>query len=99
MAKCHTDHGSSTVTVTLNNLLPTAFPARQSFEEVVRSALEGLPGGPWMVKLGLSSFDASRISVEVRGPARALLTSFATDATRHEIRSRLMMFSVSEPSS
>jgi hypothetical protein len=79
--------------VRLNNLLPLEFPDRRWFEEVVRAVFEGLPGGPWDIKLSRSAFDPSRVSVEVRGPHRVMLTSVGGGASREEITERLRMFS------
>jgi len=85
--------------VTLNSFLPMEFPARDWFEEVVRTVFEGLPGGPWDIKLSRSAFDPSRVSVEVRGPHRVMLTSLRGDASREEITERLRMFSEWDSSS
>ena len=77
----------------LNNLLPVEFPDRRWFEEVVRAVFEGLPGGPWDIQLSRSAFDPSRVSVEVRGPHRVMLTSLGAGTSREAITERLRMFS------
>jgi hypothetical protein len=83
----------SAVTLALDNLLPTDFPARDSLERIVRSVFADVPGGPWVIKLKRSTVDPSRVSVEVRGQHRVLLTSFEARTSDDQISLRLKMFS------
>ena len=66
-------------------------PSRaEAVKAAIRSALQGVPGGPWVVILGPQAFAESLVSVSVRGPNSVTLTSFALDATVPEIQGRVV---------
>jgi hypothetical protein len=65
------------------------FSRRQSIDQAIRTAVEGVPGGPWVVTVQPPAFPTSEVSISVRGPRSMLLTSFALDATPEEIGARL----------
>lgn len=69
--------------------LPWDLSRRQSVERAIRTAVEGVPGGPWVVTVRPPAFPASEVSISVRGPRSMLLTSVALDATPAEILARL----------
>jgi hypothetical protein len=69
--------------------LPWDLSRRQSVEQAIRTAVEGVPGGPWVVTVEPPAFSASDLSISVRGPRSMLLTSVALDATPAEIGARL----------
>jgi hypothetical protein len=79
----------SDVEVTGLDRLPWDLSRRQSVEQAIRTAVEGVPGGPWVVTVQLPAFPGSEVSISVRGPRSMLLTSVALDATPETILARL----------
>jgi hypothetical protein len=76
--------------ITVIDLLPADFPRRDLVEKAVRTAFDGLAGGPWVVTLQPPDAEGARVSVFVRTPKSVMLTSFASDASDEEITARLV---------
>jgi hypothetical protein len=79
----------SEVEVTGIDRLPWDLSRRQSVDQAIRTAVEGVPGGPWVVTVQPPAFPGSEVSISVRGPRSMLLTSVTLDATPAEIGARL----------
>jgi hypothetical protein len=62
----------------------------EEVEQAIRTAFQGVRGGPWLVTLRPPAYPDSQVSVSVRGPHSVLLTSFAVDATSRDITDRLV---------
>jgi hypothetical protein len=69
--------------------LPWDLSRRKAVDQAIRTAVEGVPGGPWVVTVRPPAFPASEVSISVCGPHSMLLTSFALDATPEDIGARL----------
>ena len=75
--------------ITIINVLPVQFRARDSVERAVRLALQNVPGGPWTVTLRKQALDPERFSVQASAPGSVTCTSFAADASDDDIVSGL----------
>jgi hypothetical protein len=83
-------NSSTDVEVTVVDRLSWETARAESVKAAIRSALQGVRGGPWVVILGPQAFADSLVSVSVRGPNSVTLTSFALDATVPQIEERLV---------
>jgi hypothetical protein len=81
---------STDVAVTLVDRLSWDLSRAEEVEEAIRSAFQGVGGGPWLVTLRPPAYPDSQVSVSVRGPHSVLLTSFALEATSRDITDRMI---------
>jgi hypothetical protein len=81
---------STDVEVTVVDRLSWDLSRSQEVEESIRTAFQGVGGGPWLVTLRPPSHPESHVAVSVRGPHSVLLTSFALDASSRDITDRMI---------
>ena len=81
---------STDVEVTVVDRLSWDIARAEEVEDAIRTAFQGLRGGPWLVTLRPPAYPDSQVSVSVRGPQSVLLTSFALDATSRDITDRMI---------
>ncbi len=81
---------STDVEVTVVDRLSWELSRAEEVEEAIRTAFQGVRGGPWLVTLRPPSYPDSQVSVSVRGPHSVLLTSFSLDATSRDVTDRLI---------
>jgi hypothetical protein len=81
---------STGVEITVIDRLSWDLPRAEEVESAIRTAFEGVRGGPWIVTLRPPAYPDSQVTVSVRGPHSVMLTSFALDATPADITDRLV---------
>jgi hypothetical protein len=81
---------STDVEVTVVDRLSWDLSRSEEVEEAIRTAFQGVGGGPWLVTLRPPSHPDSQVAVSVRGPHSVLLTSFALDASSRDITDRMI---------
>lgn len=81
---------STDVELTVVDRLSWEISRAEEVEEAIRTAFQGVRGGPWLVTLRPPAYPDSQVSVSVRGPQSVLLTSFALDATTRDITDRMI---------
>jgi hypothetical protein len=78
------------VEVTMVDRLSWDVSRAEEVEEAIRTAFQGVRGGPWLVTLRPPAYPDSQVAVSVRGPQSVLLTSFALDASSRDITDRMI---------
>jgi hypothetical protein len=81
---------STDVEVTVVDRLSWDLSRAEEVETAIRTAFDGVRGGPWLVTLRPPAYPDSQVSVSVRGPHSVLLTSFPLEATSRDVTDRLI---------